>query len=124
MTLFRHLLIALLLALQGITPLLHAHVRDQSGNGRGVHMVGLGDVGELATLPWSSLKNEEAPFVEPGEPYRRDHVRLPDAAGPRHPPHAGDVDTHAHGIPRDLSPRAGGTTVRLPAARAPPPASA
>lgn len=120
MILARQFLIALLLALQGIAPLLHAHVRDQAGNGEGVHMVGLGDIGELATSPWSSARGDEAPFVEPGEAHRRGHVPVPDAAGPRSLPPTGATEWHSRTWRSASPPCAQIIAARIPEARAPP----
>lgn len=90
----RSLLLCLIIALQALAPLLHAHVGDAPGNGSGLHLAGL----TAGTVTYGSVPvtgHREAPAVELSDQFRR-----PASAVPAPPPES--CGKHAQCARRDV----------------------
>ncbi len=74
---FRSLLLCLFIALQAIAPLLHAHMGEAPGNGKGVHLAGLSSVDGSAADAFRSAAPRETPVVDLCDQFRRNSLDVP-----------------------------------------------
>lgn len=125
MRLVHALLILLFAALQGVAPLLHAHLQEGPYNGSGVHLVGIGELPSSTASDGPVANGTETRALEMSEPFRRVRSGLPDIAAIAVPPWRGPPAPAAatpwsHPPFRPARPVAG----RLPPPRGPPSVSA
>lgn len=121
----RHwLLVAVFAMLQGMAPLLHAHLGDDRGGATGVHLHGAvaPGHGDVAALDVSHALPDESPAIGVGQELRRKwSFDLPDLApAPVQPVSLAPVAAR-QGVPLPAEPTFVGRAPRLvPPAQAPP----
>ena len=77
MNVIRSFLLCLFIALQGIAPLLHAHIGDAPGNGNGVHLAGLASASRFAADAFRSATPRETPVIDLCDQSRRNSLDIP-----------------------------------------------